>query len=458
MTSLTGPAAATIERVRQTFDSGRTRDVEWRREQLKGVVSLLEDHEADLLAALDADLGKPATDAWLTDLAPTRLEAKHALTHVEQWMRPTSVKVPVFAKPGRAWTQAEPKGVALIIGAWNYPVQLTVAPLIAALAAGNAVVLKPSELAPATSELLAKLVPGRLDPDAVAVVEGGVDETTELLRHPFDHIFFTGSTRVGRIVMEAAARHLTPVTLELGGKSPTIIAADADIGVAARRVAWAKIVNAGQTCIAPDYVLVERAVRDQFTDALTTELSKFRDTAPSTQIVNDTHVRRLEGLLADHGGTEVLVGRVDHTARTVDPVVIADPNLDAPLMQEEIFGPLLPVVTVDSVDDATAFVRSRPKPLALYLFTSSPATEENVLAHTSSGGVCVNHAMYHVVVPDLPFGGVGASGMGAYHGEAGFETFSHRRSVLRRSTRADVSLAYPPYGRVARRLLRTLFR
>jgi aldehyde dehydrogenase (NAD+) len=455
---MTDTAADTLRRLRATFDTGRTADLGWRRRQLGRLAALLEENERLLIAALARDLGKPAFDAWLADLLTTRDEAAHALRHLDTWARPARHQVPVLAQPGRAWTEPHPIGVVLVIAPWNYPVQLLLGPLVGVLAAGNCAVLKPSELAPATSALLAELVARYLDPDAVAVVEGGVDVTTALLAEPFDHILFTGSTRVGQIVMAAAAKNLTPVTLELGGKSPTIVAADADLGVAARRIAWAKQLNAGQTCIAPDYVLVERGCQAAFTDALSSEVARFRDNGQPTSIVNEVHLDRLKGLLDGHGGHELTPRKVDLGDRTMAPVVILDPDPAAPVMTEEIFGPILPVVTVDSVDDAIEFVRTRPRPLALYLFTSSPVTERLVLDRIRAGSVCVNHLIYQFTCPDLPFGGIGPSGMGSYHGKAGFDAFSHHTPVLRRTTRLDHRVLYPPYPRAVELLLRRVLR
>lgn len=449
---------AVRERLRATFDSGRSSQIVWRRKQLQGIVDLLEQHEDELVSAMAADLGKPRFEAWLTDLLTTRDEAKHALSHLESWVKPTAHPVPITAQPGKAWTEPQPLGMVLLIAPWNYPVQLLLSPLVGALAAGNVAVLKPSELSPAVSSLLAVLIPEHLDPDAVAVVEGGVDTTTSLLAEPWDHILFTGSTRVGQVVMEAAAKHLTPVTLELGGKSPTIVAADANLKVAARRVAWAKYLNAGQTCIAPDYVLVEREVADEFITLVVDELVRVRDRAEPTSIVNANHVRRLEGLLEGHGGDELMPRKTDPSDRTIAPVVVREPDVDSPLMREEIFGPLLPVLAVDSVDDAIAFVNARPRPLALYLFSESRDTERRVLDRTTAGSVCVNHLVYQVTVPSMPFGGVGPSGMGGYHGKAGFDTFSHNKSVLRRPTRGDMKFAYAPYPARVQKMLRFLTR
>jgi len=450
--------AATIDRLRATFDSGRTTDLAWRKRQLQGVMALLKENEGQLSAALTEDLGKPAFDSWLSELNLVKDEAAHALKHLGAWAKPTKHSVPLVVQPAKAWTEPQPLGVVLIIAPWNYPVQLLLAPAVAALAAGNTMVLKPSELAPATSAAVAELVPKYLDADAIAVVEGGVPETTELLAQEWDHILYTGSTRVGQVVMEAAAKHLTPVTLELGGKSPTIIAADADLKVAAKRVAWAKILNAGQTCIAPDYLLVEASVADEFAALVVDELAGFRDKAPATSIVNEHHLDRLEGLLDGHGGEELMPRKTDRDSRVMAPVVVRQPDPSSAVMQEEIFGPILPMITVDSIDEAISFVRSRPRPLALYLFTSSGSTERKVLDQTHAGSVCINHLVYQAAVTSLPFGGIGPSGMGAYHGKAGFTTFSHTKSVLKRPTRMDPGFAYPPYTDQIQKVLKFLTR
>jgi aldehyde dehydrogenase (NAD+) len=450
------PAEA-FERLRRSFASGRTRSVGWRTEQLQGIERMVTEHETEFLQAMADDFGKPRFEAWMTDLMPVAAEATHAARQVARWMRPRWTWPGRANLPGRSWTVAEPKGTVLIIAPWNYPVQLALSPLVAAVAAGNTAVVKPSELAPATSDALARLIPCYLDPEGVAVVEGAVEVATELLDLPFDHLFFTGSTAVGRVVMTAAARHLSSVTLELGGKSPVVVAADADIEVAARRIAFGKMINAGQTCIAPDYVLVERPVATRLVDALVEAMADLEGPDPSatrTRIVNQRHLSRLEGLLADAGGTVVTGGTVDRDERWLTPTVVVDPDPGSPLMREEIFGPILPVITVDSVSEATGFITGREKPLALYLFTGSAATEQEVIGSTTSGGVCVNHTMMHFLVPELPFGGVGASGTGAYHGRAGFEELSHRKPILRRGIRPDLALTYPPFTRVKEQLLR----
>ncbi len=447
----------TVSALRATFESGRTRPLGWRREQLGRLRALLVDREADLLEALATDLGKSPTEAWATDVGFVISEIDHALRHLRSWARPERVWAPLVTRPARAQIIREPLGVVLVIAPWNYPIQLLCSPLVGAIAAGNCVVAKPSEVAPATSAVLARLIPEYLDSEAVAVVEGGVPETQALLAERFDYIFYTGNGRVGRIVMEAAAKHLTPVTLELGGKSPVIVDDTADISLAARRVAWGKYLNAGQTCIAPDYVLIAKGLEDQFVEQVRRSVYDFYGSDPKAssdygRIVNDDHVRRLAGLM--DGGKTTVGGAVDEPDRYVAPTVLQDVSLEAPVMQEEIFGPILPVVPIDDVTSAIEFVNARPKPLALYLFTGSSGVRDRVLGETSSGGAAVNATMFHVAVPRLPFGGIGPSGMGAYHGEASFRTFSHAKSVLRKSRKPDPDLAYPPYTSRKDKLMR----
>ena len=449
------------ERMRATYRTGRTRSEEWRRGQLQALGRLLTEREDDLLAALAADLGKPPFEAWLTDLRATGREIEHAEKHLASWMRPVSQKVPLLLQPNKASVIHEPLGAVLVIAPWNYPVHLLLAPLAAALAAGNTVVCKPSEVAPATSAIMAKLLPAYLDPEAVAVVEGGVPETTALLEQRWDHILYTGNGTVGRIVAEAAAKHLTPVTLELGGKSPAIVDKDANLKLAAGRIAFAKWTNAGQTCVSVDHVLVHRDVEDELVELLAAEVrNRFgKDPRTSTdfgRIVNTGHALRLSQLV-DAGGFEVVTGgEADEAERYVAPTLLRGVTRDAAVMQEEIFGPVLPVLAVDDVDEAIAAVNAGEKPLALYVFGDENV--EKVLAETSSGGVCVNDAMVQVGVTSLPFGGVGGSGYGAYHGRWGFETFSHRKAVVRRPAwYADSPVLRPPFSRWKQAIVRKVF-
>ena len=452
-----------VDGVRATFNSGRTRPMTWRRRQLEGMLQMLKVHEQDFVDAIVSDLGRPVLEAFSADIGHARLQIKHVLKHFEQWARTEKVSPGLLSQPGTAEIIKEPLGVALVIAPWNYPVQLLLEPMAAALAAGNAVVAKPSELAPASAAVLARLIPQYLDDDAVVVVEGGVPETTALLEEPFDHIFFTGSTNVGRVVMTAAAKHLTPVTLELGGKSPTIVAADADLAIAAKRIVWAKFMNAGQTCIAPDYVLVDETVKDRFVDLVVDAIRTFFGADPKQssdlgRIISPRHLDRLVGLVSGGGGTTVVGGDHDQATKYLAPTVVVDPDLESNLMTEEIFGPVLPIVSVVSVDEAIEFVNARPKPLALYVFTQSSTTADLLLRRTSSGGACVNHAVVHILPDGLPFGGVGPSGMGAYHGRTGFDAFSHHKSVVRKKTRPDMPLLYAPYGGWKERIVRFVFR
>ncbi len=449
-----------VQELREGSRRGVVRDIESRRGQLQQLRSLFVEQEDRLVDALVADVGKPRIEAYTTEIAFTINEIDHALKHLDVWTKPSKVKVPLSFKPGKAALRPEALGTVCIIAPWNYPVQLLFAPLVPALAAGNTAVLKPSEVTPSVSALIEELVPKYFDPSTVAVVTGAVDETTALLEQHFDHIFYTGNGKVGRIVMRAAAEHLTPVTLELGGKSPAIVAADANIEVAAKRIAWAKFLNAGQTCVAPDYVLVEERVEEQLVAALADAVTSFygddpRQSDDYARIVNERHHDRLMKLL-DSGGydTTVIGGTGDRASRYLAPTVLAGVKPDAAVMDDEIFGPILPVLSVGDVDEAIRFVNDRDKPLALYAFSGEDDTLEHVVANTSAGGVTLNHAMLHLAVPDLPFGGVGASGMGAYHGKAGFDTFSHSKAVLDKPTRPDPSLMYPPYTNTKKKILR----
>lgn len=451
-----------VDHIRAGFDRGLTRPLEWRFNQLNALEAMLRENADQLLAALATDLHKPATEAWTTEIGFTLSDIDHQKSHLEKWSEPRKVKVPLAYQPASARIVPEPKGVVLIIAPWNYPLQLLISPMAAAIAAGNAIVAKPSELAPATSAALVELCARYLDAATISVVGGGVDESSALLEERFDHIFFTGGTRVGKIVMHAAAEHLTPVTLELGGKSPAIVAADADVEVAARRIAWGKFVNSGQTCIAPDYVLVARPLRDRLVAAIETSVTEFYGADPHLsedygRIISQDHFERVSALIAaDGSGTIAFGGTTDASDRYIAPTVLTDPEHDSAVMNEEIFGPVLPVITVDDLDEAIDFVNERDKPLALYVFTDDDAAAKRAIARTSSGGVSVNGTLLHIGPPELPFGGVGPSGMGAYHGEAGFETFSHLKSVYDKRVKPDLKVLYPPYTGLKERLIKLL--
>jgi len=455
---LTAPIAA----MRQLVSDGTSRPLQWRLEQLDRLEAALSANSDAVLAALASDLGKPDVEAYF-EVVAVRQEINLCRKRLRRWMAPKTVSVPVSQRPGRAEVIAEPLGCVLIIGPWNYPFHLAIQPLVSALAAGNTAILKPSEHAPATAQLISTLIAEAFPPEIVQVVQGDGSTAQALLAERFDHIFFTGGERIGKVVMAAAAQHLTPVTLELGGKSPAVVLSDADLEVTSRRLVWGKCLNAGQTCIAPDYLLVERSTRAALVQALGERITACFGEEPLhssdlASIVNAAQYQRLSGLLeqARERGQILLGGSCDPERRRIAPTVIAVRDLEDPLMQEELFGPLLPVLEVDDVQQAIQWINQRPKPLALYLFSRSTQHQETVLRQTSSGGACFNDVVMQVGVPELPFGGVGASGMGAYHGQAGFDTFSHRRSVLRRPFALDLPFRYPPYaGRLPlmRRLL-----
>jgi aldehyde dehydrogenase (NAD+) len=456
--------AATVARLRNTFATGRTRNVEWRKQQLLALQRMMEENEDAIGKALAEDLDRNTTEAFIADVATTIGEAKYAAKKVRKWTRRKYLLLEAAQLPGRGWVEYEPYGTVLIIGAWNYPFYLTLGPAVGAIAAGNAVVLKPSELAPASSHLMAELVPRYLDRDAIAVVEGDGTVSQELIAQGLDRVLFTGGTEIGRKVYEGAARHLTPVTLELGGKSPVVVAADGDIDVAAKRIAWMKILNAGQTCVAPDYVLADASIRDELVDKLGAALTKFRsqDDQSGMRIVNQRQFDRLSGYIAEaeaDGTSKVAAGgKRDASTLRIQPTVIVDPDPDGSLMSNEIFGPILPILTVKSLDDAIRFINARAKPLSAYLFTKSKDTRERFIKEVPAGGMLVNHLAFQVSTAKLPFGGVGASGMGAYHGKWGFDEFSHRKSVLTKPTRPDFSsVIYPPYTERALKLARRLF-
>ncbi|RXK85076.1 aldehyde dehydrogenase family protein [Chlorobaculum sp. 24CR] len=440
--------ATTHAGLRRYFDSGSTRSLEWRRGQLRGLDAFLREREAAIAEAIHADLGKPVAETWLTETAWLRSEIRYVLKHLRGWIRPKKVGVPLHYQPARAFVEREPLGVVLIIGAWNYPLQLCLAPLIGALAGGNCAVVKPSEMAPATSALLFGELGRSVDPEAVRVAEGDAAFTASLLEHRFDHLFFTGSRRKGREVMAAAARHLTPVTLELGGKSPVIVTEKADLRLAARRIAWAKFLNAGQTCVAPDYLLVHKSVEEQLLAMMKEALREFFGDDPQSsadygRIVDARNFRRLEALRRE--GALVEGGGPNEASRYIAPTILRDVPEDSDLMKEEIFGPLLPVRSFTTLEEAVGMVRSLDAPLAVYLFSRDRAELRYLREHTRSGGVCCNDLLFQAAIPGLPFGGRGASGIGVYHGRAGFETFTAERSVLERGGFPDPDLRYPPY-------------
>lgn len=448
-----------VRKLRDTFKTGRTRDMAWRKQQLRAMERLVSENEDAIAEALHQDLGRNRFEAWLADIASTAGEAKDAAKNVHKWARRRYRLLELSQLPGLGWVEYEPFGTVLVIGAWNFPFVLTLGPAIGAIAAGNTVVLKPSEVCPASSALMAELVPKYLDNDAIVVVEGDGAVSQELIAQGFDHICFTGGTEIGRKVYEGAAPHLTPVTLELGGKSPVIVSADADIDVAAKRIAWTKLINSGQICIAPDYVLADVKIRDQLVDKIKEAVTTFESENPGgKRIVNERHFDRLTAALAATKGNVVIGGESDASTISMQPTVVVDPDPAEPLMTDEIFGPILPIMTVQSLDDAISFVNSRPKPLAAYLFTKTKSIRERVIKEVSAGGMVINHLLFHFATNKLPFGGVGPSGMGSYHGKYGFEQFSHKKTVMTKPTRPDVgAFIYPPYTEKALKLAKRLF-
>jgi aldehyde dehydrogenase (NAD+) len=428
-------AAALLARLGRTFADGRTKPLAWRVEQLTRLRALLTDNREAIADALWADLRKDRAAVDSDEIATTVAEIDDYLEHLEEWLapQPVDVSVPYLPENSTAHTRFDPLGSVLVISPWNFPIYLLLVPVAGALAAGNTVVLKPSELAERTSELLSRLVPAYLDTSAVAVVQGGVEQTTSLLAQPFDHIFYTGNGVVGRIVMRAAAEHLTPVTLELGGKSPVFIDRDADIDTVAARLAATKFANAGQICIAPDYVLTDPETAEALTEALAKAVQQLYGADPKAadnygRIINDRHFQRLMGLIGS--GRTVLGGEHDRAEKYIAPTVLRDVRPDEPVMREEIFGPILPILTVADLTEAIDFINARPKPLAAYAFTGNHTTRARLIDETSSGAVSFGLPVLHVTVPTLPFGGVGESGMGNYHGRYSLETFSHRKAVL----------------------------
>lgn len=427
---------ALVAKLRATFATGRTRPLAWREQQLTRLRSLFTEHREDIADALHADLHKPRAESYTAEVDFPVREIDHTLAHLKEWLSPQPLAPDALAglpEGSTAATRYEPLGTVLIIAPWNYPVQLLLVPLVGALAAGNAAVLKPSEITPATSRLIARLIPQYLDTGAVAVVEGGVPETTALLAQRYDHIFYTGNGAVGRIVMRAAAEHLTPVTLELGGKSPAFVDRDVDLAAVATRLAESKFRNAGQTCVAPDYVLTDPDTAPALARELRTAVERVFGPDPKSsegfgRIVNERHFDRVSALL-DSGKT-AFGGQSDRDDVYIAPTVLTDVQPDEPVMREEIFGPVLPIVNVGGLDEAIAFINDRDKPLALYGFTESETTRRRLAAETSSGGLGFGLPMAHLRVPELPFGGVGESGVGNYHGPHSIATFSHRKAVL----------------------------
>lgn len=454
------PSAVTL--LRSYYDSGKTRPVSWRFVQLRALRCMLMENVAEWEGALAADLAKNPTEAYVTEISVLVTEIDYVLKRLRSWVKPQRVAVPLAVMPARATTVCEPLGAVLIIAPWNYPLQLAIMPMIGALAAGNVIALKPSEFAPATADLLSLLLPRYLDRQAMRVVSGGVEEATALLAQRFDHIFYTGNARVARTVMGAAAKNLTPVTLELGGKSPVYLDGTSELRAVARRIVWAKFMNAGQTCVAPDYLLATADVIRKLIPFLQLAITEFYGSDPAVsasygRIINDTHFARLLAFLQNQN--VVIGGQTNAKNRYIAPTVLVDVDRASPVMNEEIFGPILPLIAVQSAEEAIAIINAAEKPLALYLFSESRQVRQQFLQHTSSGAISFGSPTVHLAIPNLPFGGVGESGMGAYRAKRTFLLFSHQKAVMNKPLKPDtLKMIYPPFTAKKERFIRWLLK
>ncbi|MEW9502049.1 aldehyde dehydrogenase [Jeotgalibacillus marinus] len=439
-----------IQKQREFFHSGITRKIDFRLKQLKKLKTVIEEHEQEILDALKKDLGKNPFEAYVSEIGFTLSSIRDMIKNVKRWSKTEKVKTPIYQMPSKSFIIKEPYGSVLIIGPFNYPFQLLIEPLIGAIAAGNCAVIKPSESTPHTTKVINKIISNHFDPAYIKVVEGEKEETSLLIHAPFDYLFFTGSIPVGKIVMEAAAKNLVPHTLELGGKSPTIVDETADIKKAAQRIIWGKLMNAGQTCIAPDYIVVHHKVKDELIKQMKIAIHAFYGDQIQTseefgRIVNERHFDRLTEILEKDKSHIVAGGEHNREDRFIAPTILDHIDWSNAAMQDEIFGPILPILTYDHLDDVINMINAHPKPLALYVFTENQKNESQVLQQISFGGGCVNDTISHISNSNLPFGGVGHSGVNAYHGKHSFDLFSHRKSMLKKSTSVELKLAFPPY-------------
>ncbi|MBU5466330.1 aldehyde dehydrogenase [Virgibacillus sp. MSJ-26] len=435
-----------IVKIQQDFFNNQTFDYEYRIKQLEILRQMLKNYEDDIYYALREDLNKSRFETLTTELSVLYTEIDFALKHLKDWMKPEKVKAPITHKGTKNYIYKEPYGVTLIISSWNYPLQLAIAPAIGAIAAGNTVIIKPSEAAVATSRLLSNMIETTFPKEYFTVVEGGKETNQALLSESFDYIFFTGSAKVGKIIMQKASATLTPVTLELGGKSPAIINQDANIKLAAKRVAWGKFTNAGQTCVAPDFIYVHDTIKTKFLRALIKQIKAFYGKNPLknrdyVRIINHNHYKHVERFLDD----EMIIygGDRDEDRLLIAPTLLDNISWNDSVMQEEIFGPVLPILSFETLDDALMNIKKMEKPLALYYFGEDETQQDKVIADLSFGGGSINDTLYHLANPHLPFGGVGTSGMGSYHGKYSFNTFSHDKSIMKQTTKFDVPFRYP---------------
>jgi len=427
--------AEVVSSARQAFATGKTKSVEWRIKQLKGLMKMYEENDTVFYDALHKDLRRPKWESMAAEVENNKNDIIGTLREIKEWTADKHTKKNMATLMDKTIIRAEPFGVVLIIGSWNYPLHISLAPMHGAIAAGNCAVIKPSEISPHTAKAIEMLLPRYVDPDCFKVVLGGVEETTALLKERFDYIFYTGSTQVGRIIRDAANKHLTPCTLELGGKSPVFIGDDCNIDVATRRILWGKMINLGQTCIAPDYVLISKKMQGKFVEKVREVINEWFGENPAEspdlcRVVSDRHFDRLESLITTSTGNIIFGGKTVKKERFIELTLLADLSLEDRVMQEEIFGPILPIINVDSASEAIEFINNREKPLTLYLFTEDSHTQEEFISRTSSGGMAINETIMQMSVESLPFGGVGQSGMGAYHGKASFDTFTHYKSIL----------------------------
>ena len=442
---------------REFFASGKTFDIAFRKQALKSLRDSILRHEKELLEAIKTDLGKSSTEAYMCEVGLTLSTIRYTLKHINQWARTRRMPTPLTNFHSRSMIVQEPYGVVLVMSPWNYPVLLSLEPLIGAIAAGNTVVLKPSAYSANTSNIIAQVIEETFDSAYVSVIKGGREANQSLLEEKFDYIFFTGGVNVGKLVMQKASAHLTPITLELGGKSPCIVERSADLQIAARRIVFGKFLNCGQTCIAPDYILVEKTIHDEFVKHLIKELTLMYGedilTNPNYgKIINRKHYDRLLGLITQQ--KIVFGGKHDEETLRIEPTILDHVIGDDAVMQEEIFGPLLPILSVSDMDEAYHFVQSRPHPLALYLFTNNAGVEKRFLTQVPFGGGCINDTIIHIATKNLPFGGIGNSGMGRYHGKYTFDTFSHEKAVVKKYTWLDLHMRYQPYTTWKEKLIR----
>ena len=437
-----------VKNQRQYFKTGQTKELDFRIRQLKILKKSIEDHKDEILEALRLDLNKSKLEGYATEIGVSLSDIDYAIKNIKRWSKKTYKKTSIINFPSTSYTVKSPYGLALIIAPWNYPFNLAIQPLVGAIAGGNCTIVKPSEFSENTSKIIEKIISESFNPSYIKVVEGDKDVNQALLKEKFDYIFFTGSTKVGKIVMEAASKNLTPVTLELGGKSPCIVCSDADIDIAAKRITWGKLINTGQTCIAPDYLLVHASKKEELIKKIIQTIEEFYGRVPLEsqdygKIINDNHFKRLIGYLENK---EIIYGGTyDREKRSISPTLIEQTSLEDDLMSEEIFGPILPILEFNKLSEVFEIIDKNPTPLALYLFTKDKNIENKIVSEISFGGGCINDTVMHVSSHNIPFGGVGESGMGSYHGKRSFDTFTHEKSILKKSTLIDIPLRYPPY-------------